>query len=107
MPHLSYELETVTPLLLGGANPRDKPELRAAPFRGVLRYWLRALLANPPDLLRQEANLLGNTDLGSPVTLRVHIDRTTCFFPGRKRGYRSAPDYSLRMRFGMRAPLGC
>jgi len=37
-------LETVTPLFLGGADPRGEPELRAASFRGALRFWLRALL---------------------------------------------------------------
>jgi CRISPR-associated protein Cmr1 len=42
---LTVELETVTPLFLGGAEPRGSPpELRAASVRGALRYWLRALL---------------------------------------------------------------
>lgn len=45
MPILRLELETVTPLFLGGAEPRGSPpELRAASVRGALRYWLRALL---------------------------------------------------------------
>jgi CRISPR-associated protein Cmr1 len=39
---LTVELETVTPLFLGGAEPRGSPpELRAASVRGALRYWLR------------------------------------------------------------------
>lgn len=41
---LKATLEIVTPLFLGGANPRGAPELRAASVRGVLRFWLRALL---------------------------------------------------------------
>lgn len=43
-------LETVTPLFLGGAEPRPTkdsggmPELRPPSIRGAMRYWLRALL---------------------------------------------------------------
>jgi len=33
-------LETVTPLFLGGADPRGAPELRAPALRGAMRYWL-------------------------------------------------------------------
>lgn len=42
MQDITVKLETVTPLFLGGAEPRGKPELRPASFRGALRYWLRA-----------------------------------------------------------------
>jgi CRISPR-associated protein Cmr1 len=41
---LAVTLETVTPLFLGGADPRGAPELRPPPFRGAMRYWLRAAL---------------------------------------------------------------
>lgn len=37
-------LVTLTPLFLGGAEPRGQPELRASSVRGALRFWLRALL---------------------------------------------------------------
>ena len=72
-------LETVTPLFLGGADPRGEPELRAASFRGALRFWLRALLGGMIgdknlDALRQaEAAVLGSTETGaSPVVVRIH-----------------------------------
>ncbi len=52
--NLRVKLETVTPLFLGGADPRDKPELRAPSFRGALRYWLRAALGG----------VQGDADLG-------------------------------------------
>jgi len=45
MQELRVRLETVTPLFLGGEEPRQDPELRASSFRGALRYWLRAALA--------------------------------------------------------------
>ena len=44
MQKLTVTLEAVTPLFLGGADPRGSPELRPASFRGVLRFWWRALL---------------------------------------------------------------
>lgn len=46
-------LETVTPLFLGGADPRGAPELRPPSLRGALRYWLRAALGG----------ILGDQDL--------------------------------------------
>ncbi len=74
---LQITLETVTPLFLGGADPRGAPELRAASVRGALRYWLRALLGGvlgDSDLnaLRQaESAVFGSTESASPVVVRV------------------------------------
>jgi CRISPR-associated protein Cmr1 len=42
MQKITVKLETVTPLFLGGADPRGEPELRPPAFRGAMRYWLRA-----------------------------------------------------------------
>lgn len=39
---VTVTLETVTPMFLGGVD--QQPEIRPAPFRGALRFWLRALL---------------------------------------------------------------
>jgi CRISPR-associated protein Cmr1 len=44
MQELKFTLETVTPLFLAGAEPRQGAELRPPSFRGALRYWLRATL---------------------------------------------------------------
>jgi CRISPR-associated protein Cmr1 len=80
MKAIKVTLETVTPLFLGGADPRGEPELRAASIRGALRFWLRALLGgvigddeNALKALRQaEAAVFGSTDAGaSPVVVRV------------------------------------
>lgn len=35
---LKLTLETVTPLFLGGADPRGAPELRPPSLRGAMRY---------------------------------------------------------------------
>ncbi|MBC7233569.1 MAG: type III-B CRISPR module RAMP protein Cmr1 [Chloroflexi bacterium] len=58
---LTVTLETVTPMFLGGADPRGVPELRAPAFRGALRYWLRALVgAAGEQVMRQhEEHLFG------------------------------------------------
>jgi len=74
MPQLTVELETVTPLFLGGAEPRGSPpELRVASLRGALRYWLRALLGGVGDgnlstLKAAENKVFGSTESGaSPI----------------------------------------
>jgi len=69
-------LETVTPLFLGGSEPRGKPELRAPSFRGVMRFWLRALLGgvlgnDPEEIFKHESAIFGSTDHSSPVVVRV------------------------------------
>jgi CRISPR-associated protein Cmr1 len=75
---LTVTLETVTPLFLGGAEPRDKPpELRPPAVRGALRYWLRAVLGgvigdkNLEGLRRLESAVFGSTDYGSPIHIRL------------------------------------
>jgi CRISPR type III-B/RAMP module RAMP protein Cmr1 len=74
MPKLTLTVETVTPLLMNGAN--QTPEIRAASFRGLFRYWLRAVLGGVyqkdiEGLRKAEAKYFGNTDGVSP--LRVHV----------------------------------
>ncbi len=75
---MRVSIEVVTPLFLGGVDPRGAPELRAASVRGALRFWLRALLGGVIgdrnlDALRQaESAVFGSTDTGaSPVVVRI------------------------------------
>lgn len=75
---LTVTLETVTPLFLGGAEPRGEAELRAPALRGALRYWLRAVVGgvigdnNLAGLHRLESAVFGSTDGGSPIQVRVY-----------------------------------
>src|SRR4051812_14937180 len=74
MPKLTLTVETVTPLLMNGAN--QTPEIRAASFRGVFRYWLRAVLGgayqdNIRKLKEEEAKYFGSTEAASPLRIRV------------------------------------
>ena len=70
-----FEIETVTSLLVGGSNPQQ-PEIRAASFRGALRFWLRALLGGvlddgPDKIFQCESQVFGSTDYASPVAVRL------------------------------------
>jgi CRISPR-associated protein Cmr1 len=79
-------LETVTPLFLGGAEPRAKPpELRPPSIRGAMRYWLRAIAGsisgdNLAALKEAEMKVFGNADnqegRGSSVSIRKAEDRS-------------------------------
>ena len=73
---IKLSLQTVTPLFLGGSNPKGEPELRAPSFRGVMRFWLRALLGgilgdNPQEIFKHESAVFGSTEHASPVIVRV------------------------------------
>ena len=65
--------QVVTPLFCAGADPK-RPELRCASFKGVLRYWWRALawrrFGGDLDAIRQNeeplAKLLGLAAWRSP-----------------------------------------
>lgn len=90
-------LVTLTPLFLGGADPRGQPELRASSVRGALRFWLRALLGGCygtdevglREVREQEARVFGEAGgtgkIGaSRVVLRVdeHSETTEEWNPG-------------------------
>ena len=69
----------VTPMFCAGANP-GKAELRLPSFKGVLRFWWRALAwsrldGNLEEIRRQEDALFGSTGEGqSRVSMRLAID---------------------------------
>jgi CRISPR-associated protein Cmr1 len=100
---LTFELEAVTPLFLGGAEPRGEPELRAASFRGALRYWLRALAGgvlgdNVADVREIEAQVFGDTSAQSVITVRIVVPKCglrpqTYSKAGRTRTRPSGQDY--------------
>ncbi|MCS7219862.1 MAG: type III-B CRISPR module RAMP protein Cmr1 [Anaerolineae bacterium] len=83
MHAITVTLETVTPMFLGGADPRGAPELRASSFRGAMRYWLRAALggvygddATGLVAVREaEARVFGSTETkwggASAIAIRV------------------------------------
>jgi len=74
---LTLELEIVTPLFLGGAQPRTQAELRPASVRGALRTWWRAWhqAVNPSEtpekLFKAESEVFGSTATASSFAVRV------------------------------------
>lgn len=76
MSQLILSMRAITPLFLAGAD-NQTPELRPASFRGVLRYWLRALLGTEHGsdlngLKQAESAIFGNTNAGSPISVRAY-----------------------------------
>ena len=67
----------VTPMFCGGADPSRPAELRLPSFKGVLRFWWRALAwarlgGDLEKIQKQEACLFGSTDGGqSRVVMRL------------------------------------
>jgi CRISPR-associated protein Cmr1 len=68
MQKVEVTLETVTPVFLGGAD--GKPELRPPPFRGLMRYWFRAMAGGVvgdsksalEQIKKKEAEIFGSPD---------------------------------------------
>lgn len=78
MPDAIFQVRALTPLFIAGAD-QTSAELRAPTFRGLMRYWQRALVggiagtdATGLQKVRQaETDLFGATDTGSSVCIRV------------------------------------
>jgi len=75
MYSVSFDLETITPLFMAGADGRT-PELRPPSFKGMMRFWWRAMRAEEdiPTLAKNEAALFGGTGEGrgrSRITIRT------------------------------------
>ncbi len=84
MKTLTATYRVTTPLFCGGADPKAvgaKAELRPASFKGMLRWWWRALRWEPgltvEQLWQEEAALFGSSDREfgqSKVLLRVRAE---------------------------------
>ena len=78
MQEVTFDLQTITPLFLAGAD-QVAAELRAPSFRGVMRYWLRALVGGLvgtdrrglEEVIKAETDVFGATDTGSAVRIKV------------------------------------
>ncbi len=67
-----YECEIVTPMFLGGADPRSA-ELRVPSIKGVMRFWWRAVcgIEDIKDMAYWEGEIFGSTERKSKVSLRI------------------------------------
>ena len=78
MQEVIFTLRILTPLFLAGAD-QTAAELRAPSFRGLMRYWQRALvgglIGTTPQALEKvketETAVFGATDTGSAISIKV------------------------------------
>ena len=82
MEEIIFELETVTPLFIAGADQRniENEGLRAPSLRGLLRWWFRAIIGgvkffygnlNLKSVKEEEGKLWGTTERQSKVLLNI------------------------------------
>lgn len=75
MHKAEFEVQTVTPLFIAGADQEDisNEALRPPSLRGVMRWWYRTLLlakTNSLETIREyESNLFGSTNTKSPISI--------------------------------------
>ena len=66
MKTLKATYKVVTPLFMGGSDPKTSAELRAPSFKGVLRFWYRATLLAEfkqwQEVYEKEQELFGSTN---------------------------------------------
>lgn len=67
-----YDCEVVTPMFLGGADPK-RAELRAASIKGMLRFWWRALYGSDDikDMAERESEIFGSTEHKSGLLINI------------------------------------
>src|SRR5260370_32893468 len=78
MQEVTFDVQTITPLFLAGAD-QTTAELRAPSFRGEMRYWLRALVGGMVGTDRRgldeggraETEGFGATDRGSAIQIKI------------------------------------
>lgn len=75
MHKAEFEVQTVTPLFIAGADQEDisNEALRPPSLRGVMRWWYRTLLLAKTNSLETineyESNLFGSTNTKSPISI--------------------------------------
>lgn len=74
MHKAKFEVRTVTPLFIAGADQEDisNEALRPPSLRGVMRWWYRTLLlakTNSLTINEYESDLFGSTNMKSPISI--------------------------------------
>ena len=69
----TYELEVVTPMFLGSADPKAA-ELRIPPIKGMLRFWWRTTcnIASISEMKKKEDEIFGSTKLKSSFSISLY-----------------------------------
>ncbi|WP_252243788.1 MULTISPECIES: type III-B CRISPR module RAMP protein Cmr1 [unclassified Clostridium] len=78
MNSIIYECESITPILMNGANIKySLPELRAQSIKGWMRYWWRAITAydNLEDLKKNEKEIFGSLDKKATFSISISFQK--------------------------------
>lgn len=97
MYQVTFNLETITPLFMAGADG-DTPELRPSSFKGMMRFWWRAMQTedNIEVLAASEARIFGGTS-GKKIRSRIAIRIVSNEL--RKNRYSPLPHKQVRFSF--------
>ena len=93
----TFDCEVITPMFLGGADS-NVPEIRVPGIRGALRFWLRAILGgrgliDSKSLNKYEESILGSSDKGSSVAIRVKDKNFTTTRGAKAKAYNAGSSY--------------
>jgi CRISPR type III-B/RAMP module RAMP protein Cmr1 len=76
MKRVSYPFEVITPALAGGAQPKQRAEIRPASIRGQLRWWFRVLggfKSQSGSVRSREAEVFGSISNDSPHASKLVV----------------------------------
>jgi len=98
MYKLTLTCKVITPMFMSGADG-NTPELRPSEFKGMMRFWWRAIKAenNIENLRKEEAEIFGGTrekEGKSKVTIKVYPQPIERYI-----GNNIQTDYKLNWRF--------
>lgn len=78
MRNIRAVYQVVTPLFMGGANPVNNAELRPPSFKGVMRFWYRAVTLPKykdwSEVKKKEQELFGSMDRQAKFLLKLQPD---------------------------------
>jgi len=98
MKIIKFKCHVITPMFMAGADG-NKPELRPSEFKGMMRFWWRAIRAddNIENLRGEEAKIFGGTgekEGKSKVKVKVYPQPSDQFLGGNLKN-----DFRLEWRF--------
>lgn len=101
MNEVKFFCKVITPMFMAGADRRT-PELRPSEFKGMMRFWWRAIKAedNIEDLKKQEVKLFGGTGEGegkSKFGIRVRYNGEKLEEEYKHKDLKN--DYNLKWRY--------
>jgi len=95
MNRAKFTCEVITPMFMAGADSRT-PELRPSEFKGMMRFWWRAMKAddNIKNLKKKEADLFGSTEKGkSKISIKIRHNSDIKKYKGNNLRYEIRNNY--------------